>query len=150
MNVGDVCTRRVIIVEANETVHEAARLMRQHHVGDVVVVERQGSKNMPVGILTDRDIVVELLAEDINLNSVSIGDAMSFELLTAKESDPLSETLKRLSRKCVRRVPVVADDGSLAGILSADDLLEVFAEMLHDLTNLVCREQSREQMHRSD
>ncbi|MCX4186940.1 CBS domain-containing protein [Methylophaga sp. OBS4] len=150
MKVGDVCTRRVIIIEKNETVQEAAKLMRQHHVGDVVVVERHDGKNHPVGILTDRDIVVELLAEKVDLDAVTIGDAMSYELLTIKESDDLTDTLKRLSRKGVRRAPVVAEDGNLAGVVSADDLIEVFAELLRDLTMLISREQTREQLARSD
>ena len=149
MFVGEVCTRDVIIIEKSGSVQEAALLMRKHHVGDVVVVEQQQDKNFPVGILTDRDIVVELLARDVDLNAVSVGDAMSYELLTANENDALAETLKHLRNKGVRRVPVVAEDGSLAGILTMDDFIDLFAEQLDDLVSLISREQKHEQVSRS-
>jgi CBS domain-containing protein len=149
MFVGEVCTRDVVIIDKSESAQQAARLMRKHHVGDVVVVEQRQGKNFPVGILTDRDIVVELLAKDVDLNTVSVGDAMSYELLTANEDDALAETLKRLRNKGVRRVPVVAEDGSLEGILTMDDFIDMFAEQLDDLVSLISREQKHEQASRS-
>lgn len=150
MNIGDICSRKVIIVEKNETVQEAAKLMREYHVGDVVVVEHRENKNFPVGILTDRDIVVELLAREIDPNAIIAGDAMSLELITAYENDDLTDTLKRLSRKGIRRLPVVAGDGSLVGILSADDLISLFGELFHYLSGLISEEQRKEQISRTD
>ena len=67
MSVGDVCNREVVIVNAGESVMDAVRLMRKHHVGDVVVVEDSNGRKVPKGILTDRDIVIEIIAENVDL-----------------------------------------------------------------------------------
>ena len=141
MTVGKFCNREVIIAEKNSTVTELAKLMRHHHVGDVVIVDSNGGKVMPVGILTDRDIVIELIACDVALDSVAAGDVMSYELVTAQEEDSIWDTLMHMRAKGVRRVPVVSASGELAGILSVDDLLELFAEELSLLAKVPFREQ---------
>lgn len=89
MLAGEFCNREVVIVDRATTILEAARLMRSEHVGDVVVTDNRAGRAVPVGILTDRDIVVELLAEEIAIDSVSAGDAMSYDLLSVKEQDGL-------------------------------------------------------------
>jgi CBS domain-containing protein len=144
MRVGEFCSREVIFVGKDETIQEAARLMRKHHVGNVVVVEERGGARFPLGILTDRDIVVELVATEIALDAVSIGDAMSFELLTAREGDSLIEAVGKMQEKGVRRIPVVDERGALVGILAIDDLLEVISEQLSGLVKVIAREQERE------
>jgi CBS domain-containing protein len=145
MLVSEFCSREVIVVGMEETIQEAARLMREHHVGDVVVVvEEREEERFPVGILTDRDIVVELVAAGIALDAVSIGDVMSFELTTAREEDGLIETIGEMQRKGVRRIPVVDARGALVGILTIDDLLEVVSEQLSGLVKVIAREQERE------
>jgi CBS domain-containing protein len=144
MLVSEFCSREVIVVGKEETIQEAARLMREHHVGDVVVVEEREEERFPVGILTDRDIVVELVAAGIALDAVSIGDVMSFELTTAREEDGLIETIGEMQRKGVRRIPVVDARGALVGILTIDDLLEVVSEQLSGLVKVIAREQERE------
>jgi CBS domain-containing protein len=83
MSVGELCSRVVTVVRREESIMAAARLMREQHVGNVVVVEAEGDGQRPVGILTDRDIVVELVAKELDLNVVTVGDAMSCELLSA-------------------------------------------------------------------
>ena len=144
MSVGEMCNREVVVVGKGETVAEAVRLMRRHHVGDVVVVEVQGDVRLPVGMLTDRDIVIEILAEDVALNSVVVEDVMSFELLTAREDEEMLDVLDRMRSRGVRRVPIVNAAGGLVGILTVDDMLELMAEYLGDLTRLVKRERERE------
>ena len=86
MSVGEYCNREVVIVSTNESVREAVNLMRHHHVGSVVVVDGKGDAVKPKGILTDRDVVVELLAEDVDLTAVNVGDVMSADLVTVDES----------------------------------------------------------------
>ncbi|MCK5437347.1 MAG: CBS domain-containing protein [Desulfobulbaceae bacterium] len=144
MNVGEVCNREVVIVQSSDSILDAAKLMREHHAGDVVVVEDRDGQRFPVGILTDRDIVIEILAKDLNPDAISIGDAMSFELLTVMEEDAVMETVKRMREKGVRRIPVVNQDGSLEGILRVDDLIDLLAEQVNDIVGLITYEQWRE------
>jgi len=148
MRTGDVCNREVVFVERDGAIADAARLMREHHVGDLVVVEDRDGRRVPVGILTDRDLVVEVLAEGVDLNDVDVGDVMSDALVTAREDDALSDTVKRMRLKGVRRVPVVDRTGALIGILTVDDLLDLLAEQVSDLARLVQREQQRERTTR--
>jgi CBS domain-containing protein len=144
MIVGEVCTREVVFIDRDASILEAARLMRQHHVGDVIVADDRHGEWVPVGILTDRDIVVELLAREVDLNAVSIGDVMSLDLLTAEEDADLTETIKTMRSRGVRRVPVLNRGGGLVGILAADDLIELIAEQLSDVVGLIAAEQKRE------
>jgi len=149
MTVGKFCNREVIIADKDSSIVEIAKLMRRHHVGDVVLVTGDGDRVKPVGILTDRDIVIELLACDVDLNSVSAGDVMSYELVTAQEEDSIWDTLQLMRAKGIRRVPVVNDRDELEGILSIDDLLELFAEELNLLAKVPFREQLIETAIRS-
>jgi CBS domain-containing protein len=141
MTVGKFCSREVIVAGKESSVAEIARLMRKHHVGDVVIVSRNGGRAKPVGILTDRDIVIELIACDVPLDSVTAGDIMSYKLVTARESDSIWDTLQHMRAKGIRRVPVVGTGGDLVGILAADDLLELFADELNLLARIPFREQ---------
>ena len=140
MLVSEFCNREVVIVDRATTILEAAKLMRSEHVGDLVVTDNRNGRTVPVGILTDRDIVVELLAEEIALDKVSVGDAMSYELLSVKEQEGLQETIVKMSDHGVRRLPVVDDAGALVGIVTVDDLMELIAEQLTDLARLVSNE----------
>lgn len=146
---GEFCNREVVVADRDMTILEAAKLMREYHVGDVVVTEPRGTGQIPVGILTDRDIVVELLAEEIDLSRISVGDAMSFDPLIVNEADALLQTVKNMRRRGVRRVPVVSSQGTLVGILTLDDVLEVFAEQLNDLVRLISNEQHKERERRA-
>lgn len=148
MSVGAICNREVVVVEANASVANATRLMRDYHVGDLVVTEERAGQRIPIGILTDRDIVVGVLAKDVVADTLTVADIMSRDLLTAREGDGVLETVTRMRAKGVRRVPVVSESGALAGILTLDDLLETLAEIADNLAHLVSREQSRERTQR--
>ena len=148
MQVGEFCNREVVIVDRDTTILEAAKLMRSHHVGNLVVTESQHSRQIPVGILTDRDIVVELLAEEIDLEKILVGDAMSFDLHKVEEHTGVQEALELMREQGIRRVPVVDRAGALVGILTMDDLLELLAEQLTDLVRLVGNELVRERSKR--
>ena len=144
MFVGEMCNRQVVICKPDESIQKAAELMRDNHVGDVVVVEHKESKHLPVGILTDRDIVLEVLAEKVDLKDVAVKDVMSGELITVKEDDFIIETIGQMRDKGVRRVPVVNQEGGLEGILAVDDTIELVAELLSDLVKLFKHEFNRE------
>jgi len=148
MTIGKVCNREVVFIHAQASVPEAARLMREYHVGDLVVTKEKTGKRVPVGIVTDRDIVLEVIAEGVGMDDVSVGDIMSDNLVTARESDGLLETVKVMRAKGIRRLPVVNDDHELVGILSVDDLIDLFSEQIVDLARLIAREQSREKAGR--
>ncbi len=148
MTIGKVCNREVVFIHAQASVPEAARLMREHHVGDLVVIKEKTGKRVPVGIITDRDIVLEVIAEGVSMDDVSVGDIMSNHLVTARENDGLLDTIKVMRAKGVRRLPVVNDDNELVGILSVDDLIDLFSEQIGDLARLIAREQGREKAGR--
>lgn len=149
MRVGEVCNREVVVIGREATLLEAAKLMRSQHVGTVVVADEQDGNPIPVGILTDRDMVIALIAEEVPLNAVSVGDVMSPELIIARESDGLFETVEHMRDRGVRRLPVVAENGSLVGILAVDDVLDLLAEQLTALVKLVACERRREEQRRA-
>jgi len=148
MPISEICNREVIVVQRNDTVLEAAKLMRQHHVGDVVVVEDRGGVRVPVGIVTDRDLVVEIMAPELDQMVITVGDIMAPDLVTVKENIGLFEAIQYMRAKGVRRLPVVNESGGLFGILTLDDLLELLAEELLALAKLVAHEQKKETMSR--
>jgi CBS domain-containing protein len=142
MTVGEVCTRSVVTAEANETVAEAARRMRDRHVGDVIIAD---SQRRPVGVLTDRDIVVSAVAQSPDkLEALRVGDIMTRDPATARTGESLDAALKRMHSLGVRRLPVVDLDGRLEGIVAFDDILEVMTGELGELVGLVAREQRHE------
>ncbi len=149
MSVGEHCCRMVSVIHPGESVMSAAKLMREHHVGDVVVVEAQSQGNKPVGILTDRDIVLELIAKNISLDQVTVGDAMSYDLYSLPEDMDLLEAVAEMRSRAVRRAPVINQEGMLVGILSIDDVLGILAELLKDLSLLVNKGRRRERALRS-
>jgi CBS domain-containing protein len=145
MAIGEVCNRDVVVVKKDESALDAALLMRRFHVGDLVVIEEEGGQRIPVGILTDRDIVIEAVAEDVNSRELTVGDIMSVDLVTVNEDEDIVDTVKMMRANGIRRVPVVDRSGVLVGIVTVDDLIELLAEVLDDLTKLIRREQKREQ-----
>ena len=144
MTIGKVCNREVVFIHKQASIPEAARLMREYHVGDLVVIKEKTGKRVPVGIVTDRDIVLEVIAEGVGMDDVNVGDIMSNNLVTARENDGLLETIKVMRAKGIRRLPVVNDDNELVGILSVDDLIDLLSEQIVDLARLIAREQGRE------
>ena len=144
MRVSEYCNREVVVLEQDESVTEAARIMREYHVGDVVVVRTQQGRNFPVGILTDRDIALEIVAKSADPQNVSARDAMSYELVTVNEDDDLMHAIEIMRDKGIRRLPVVDLDETLVGILTVDDVLDLFSEVFIDIVHLVDRQRRRE------
>jgi CBS domain-containing protein len=144
MNAGELCNREVVIAYRNTPLVEAARLMREHHVGSLVVVVNRLSERVPVGILTDRDIVVAVVAKELDPATLRVGDVMSHGVFAVREQDGLAEVLRAMREHGVRRVPVVTHSGALAGILAIDDLLELVADELGDFVRTIGRERVRE------
>ena len=144
MAIGEICNREVVVVTRENTAKDAAQLMRKHHAGDVVVVMEKGGLRTPVGILTDRDIVVDAIAVGLDPATLKVGEIMTPGLATVAEDTGVFEAIRYMRDKGVRRMPVVDADGDLIGILALDDLLDLLAEELGALARLISREQNRE------
>lgn len=145
MPIGEICTREVVVVGRDDSVLDAAKLMRSCHVGDVLVVEQRDGKRVPVGIVTDRDVVVEIVATGLVPTAITVGDIMAPELAAVKESCGLFEAIQYMRAKGTRRLVVIADaDDSLIGIVTLDDLLGLLGEELTGLARVVERERDRE------
>jgi CBS domain-containing protein len=144
MPIGEFCNREVVFATRETSIPEAAQLMRKFHVGDLVVVDEIDSKRVPVGIVTDRDIVIEIVSQSLDLNEFSVGDIMSPQLISVQEKEGVFETIRLMRAKGIRRIPVVNQEGGLEGIVSADDILDLLAEEMTELARVVPREQERE------
>jgi CBS domain-containing protein len=144
MPVGDICVREVVTATRDTTVQEAALLMRENHVGDLLVLDSAKGNRTPVGIVTDRDIVVAIVALGLDPAVLTAGDIMGPELETAPEHQGVSETIYQMRRAGVRRIPVVTTQGYLVGIISIDDLIQLLAEEMTELAKLISREQRKE------
>lgn len=136
MHIGAVCTRQVVTCTANATILEVAKLMRSDHVGDVVVVEYSGDDPMPIGIVTDRDFVIEVMAEELDPDTVTAGDLMSGTLVVAYEGEGLDVAIERMHVAGIRRVPVVDSAGVLVGIVTLDDIVAMHAPTLGNVSHI--------------
>lgn len=144
MSIGEFCNREVIVTGRGTGIEEAARLMREHHVGDLIVVESRDVGNVPVGIVTDRDLVIEVLAQGVDPDTVTVDDIMSDEPFVMEEHEDLWNALEMMRSKGVRRLPVVDGRGALVGIITLDDLVEAVGEGIGDFVRIVRAELRRE------
>jgi CBS domain-containing protein len=144
MTIRTVCNHEVITVKEDATVFEAAQLMRNHHVGDVVVVKENQGKLTPVGIVTDRDLVIEVVATALDCKVITVSDIMVRHLSVLEESAGVFETIQTMTSKGVRRLPTVDDTGVLTGIITLDDLLVLLSKEMGTLTKLISRELKNE------
>jgi CBS domain-containing protein len=144
VQIGEVCSRDVYAVRADEPLAVAAREMTKRHIGAVVVIESRGELMRPVGIATDRDIVYRQIDRGADLFSLAVGDVMTKKPLTLLETTDVAEGIERLSAKGVRRAPVVNEGGELVGIVTFDDLLPVIAAELAALATFLGTQATRE------
>jgi predicted transcriptional regulator len=135
-SIGEYCNRELVTATRNMSIPEAAQLMRQQHVGDLVIVNEADGKRIPVGIVTDRDMVVEIIAKSLDLNDFCVGDIMSSQLVSVRNSQTVLDTIRLMHTKGVRRIPVVNLEGELEGIITADDILGMLAEEMAELAKI--------------
>jgi CBS domain-containing protein len=148
MPISECCNSQVVTCDADATLPEVAALMRRHHVGDVVVVEEREGRRLPLGIVTDRDIVIETMALDLDAKLFTAGDIMISPPITAPEGAGFVETLRLMRQHGIRRLPVVNEAGSLAGIVTADDIIKLLSIELSMMTGAIANEQRQERMLR--
>jgi CBS domain-containing protein len=144
MPISECCNKRVVSCTADATLPEVAALMRKHHVGDVVVVENKDGGQVPVGIVTDRDIVIEAIALDLDAEVFTAGDMMTTPVLSVREDEGFVETLRLMRHHRVRRMPVVTASDSLYGIVTADDIINLLALELSLMTGAIAQQPTRE------
>ena len=143
-NLGAVASRVVVVAEPDTTVQAAAQLMREHHVGALIVVDAGAAKGGPVGIVTDRDLVIEIMATGLDPAVITVEDISTPRVATARESDGIFEGIETMRREGVRRLPVVDGEGRLIGIVTMDDILDLLAQEMSHLSDLIRRSEKRE------
>lgn len=142
--VKELAVRAVVKVDKDTTVAECAKIMRNEHVGSVIVAD--GAKGE--GIVTDRDIVIEVVATGLDPETLTAGDIMSTPLAAVRESDDIFDALARMRERGVRRLAVVDDEDRLTGVLAVDNLLEVLAEQVDSVVRVLKAEQTKETLTR--
>lgn len=148
MKTGEVCNREVASIRPQSSLYEASRVMREAHVGCIVVTD-ESRPPRPLGIVTDRDVVVEVVAAGLDPGTVTVGEIMSSNLVVAREDEDALVSLKTMRRRGVRRLPVVDAKGSLSGIVTLDDLLEAGANAVNDVVQAIASERALESWRRS-
>ena len=144
MDVGDICNRTVVFATEDMSVKEAAELMRNQHVGSLVVVKEANAGRIVVGMVTDRDIAIVAVARDFDPQTLRVADIMSVDPATVRPGHSVNDVLRLMRERGIRRVPVTTDSGVLIGIVTLDDLLEILAEEMQDFVQAITSGQKRE------
>ncbi len=145
MKVKDLCTLDTQIIEKNETAQAAALAMQEAKVGSLVVVDTLPNGDLPIGIITDRDIALRVASQDVRPSMLVVADFVSETLLTVRGKEDVYDVLGKMRQKSVRRVPVVDKTGFLIGIISIDDILEFLVGELKEMTSIMKHEPERVQ-----
>lgn len=149
MNAGSFCTRDVATCDPDTTILDTARLMRERHVGDLVVIDRTNGGARPMGVLTDRDLVLAVIAAEADPGALFAADVMSEPLVTAHEGDDLWQLARRMRLNGVRRMPVIDAQGNLVGLVALDDLLTAFSWCFAELAHITGRQHHFEEKNRA-
>jgi CBS domain-containing protein len=148
MNVADYCQREIVTIPADAPLREAAALMRKNHVGALVVTDSVEPARV-VGVVTDRDLAIEIMARDLDVASICIGQLAGPSLVAVPGAASVYEAVASMEEEGVRRLLVTDNDGRVFGFLSADDLVEAIAAELSGLARALRRGIARESEERS-
>lgn len=144
MKVGEYCKRAVVAINGKADAAAAAQLMRNEHVGFLIVYRDGDELQRPVGVLTDRDLVLAVMARDVDAHAVTVEDVMTRQPLIAAENDELSDLLQAMRLAGIRRVPVVDVRGALIGIIAIDDAIDIITGLMCDISGSIKHEQRQE------
>lgn len=136
--------RSVVAVEEDANLEDVARLMRENHVGDVVVVEIRDGKPYPIGMITDRDLALEIVGQSVSAEAVTAGDIMMKSVSVARENDNIFEIIKLMNQQGIARLPIISEEGDLIGIVTARRLLQFLIEEMHELATISERQREKE------
>lgn len=148
MRTGDLCRRKVVTAKADTPLADVSKLMRKEHVGSVVVVDKAQPRR-PIGIVTDRDIVIEVVAAGLDANGVTAGDIMTPSPVVTHADDDALWALKIMRDRGIRRLPVVDKDEQLIGLVALDDLMQYVGTALSDMAQLIGSERVWETARRA-
>jgi CBS domain-containing protein len=137
MKVGEYCKRAVVAIASSADAADAAKLMREEHVGFLIVHREGDALQRPVGVLTDRDLVLGVMARDVDPRSVTVDDVMTRQPLIANEADELTDMLQGMRLSGIRRVPVVDARGALVGIMAIDDAIDIITGLMCDIAGSI-------------
>lgn len=146
MKLGSICNRQVVTADTGSTAIELAKLMLQKHVGSVVITENKPEGECPIGIVTDRDLVLKVVARDVNPHSAIAEELMTRNLITGQTGDDVLDTMRHMRAHGVRRIPVVNHSQILVGIIALDDLIDVIVNELSELSNVISSSQYKEKL----
>lgn len=146
--VGTVASPIVVTATPETSAAQAARLMRQHHVGSLVVVDTGAVTGKPVGIVTDRDLVLAVMAEGLDASIFTVGDVMSTDLAMVSADATLLVAIERLRARQLRRLIVHDAAGRVVGLAAFEDLLEALVGELGTLTQALRAARDRERKER--
>jgi CBS domain-containing protein len=127
MQLAELGTRRPVCIDIDASILAASRLMREQDVSDLVVTERQDNDSLPIGILSAREIVMRVLALELDAGVLKVGDVLWARPFAVRVTDSVTDTLERLCQTGGDALPVVHGDGRIAGVVCLDDLLEALA-----------------------
>lgn len=134
MQLKQVCDPAVITAKRHDSITRIAEMMREYHVGAVVIADPIGNKLTPVGLITDRDIVIEVIAKQLSPDDLTAHDVITERLVVANVQDDIEHVVSLMHEKQVRRLPVVDAQGCLFGIVALDDLLQFVVSELQALS----------------
>ncbi|HEU4624131.1 MAG TPA: CBS domain-containing protein [Steroidobacteraceae bacterium] len=141
----DFCTTDVAYCGRDTTALAAATLMRTKHVGDLVVVDDADYECTPVGIVTDRDIIVRVLGNELDPGRVTVGEIMRTPVVLANQDEDVTEAIARMRAHRVRRLPITGPRGRLVGIVTLDDVLRQLVNDASALVEVIASERDQEQ-----
>lgn len=137
MSVGRICVRNVELAEAGESVQAAAQRMNSRKVGTLLVIN---SDQEPIGVITDRDLTVRVLAEGLDPIQTRVGQVLTPFPRTVREETPIEDALHIMRSGQFRRLPVVDKSDRLVGLLSLDDILGLLTEEFREIGSLIKKE----------
>ena len=144
MKLKDLCVLDAVCCLPDITIAAAARAMRQNHVGDLIVIDDADEEREPIGMITDRDIVLEVIALGRDPNTVKVREVMTPHVVIASADEDATTAMERMRSHGVRRLPMVDEGGFVMGIVALDDLLRLHAEQAAALAQVVSNAQVRE------
>ena len=144
LKIRDVAVHQPVTARPTESIGTCARRMHDEHVGCLVVVEDSDGAAFPVGVLTDRDIAIEVVAFGLDPATMTAGDVMSERPAVVEEDDDLLDALAHMRERGVRRLPVVRPDGALSGMLALDNLLEALGEEIDGVLGVMRAQRTKE------
>lgn len=136
MSIKSICKTQVATIQKSSSLKDVSELMQQQHVGSVIVTEGLNGKRIPCGIITDRDLALAM-GSSVKPQELRVEQIMRSHPFSVKTNDGIFETCVKMREQGIKRLPVVHEDGSLCGVISADDILSLMGEEINNLAKII-------------